>query len=75
MAKTVMEADASKPSRKSLKVVAIDCGIKMNIIRSLVKRNLKVIRVPANYTTEQILAYEPDGVVISNGPGDPQKVD
>lgn len=55
-------------------VVAIDCGMKMNILRSLNKRGCKVTMVPWNTTAEDIMALEPDGVFISNGPGDPTDV-
>lgn len=50
------------------RVVLVDCGVKHNIIRSLLNRNVTVIRVPWNYDFSQ-LAY--DGLFISNGPGDP----
>ena len=55
-------------------VVAIDCGMKENILRSLVKRGCGVTVVPWNTTAEEILALAPDGVFVSNGPGDPQDV-
>lgn len=48
-----------------------DFGAKENIVRELVKRGCKVIRVPASYTAEQILALNPDGLMLTNGPGDP----
>ncbi len=54
-----------------LKVVLIDCGVKRSIIRSLLKRGVSVTCVPASTTSEEIKFLEPDGVVISNGPGDP----
>ena len=53
------------------KVVLIDCGVKMSIIRELLKRNISVVSVPARTGAEEILSMNPDGVVISNGPGDP----
>ncbi|MEK6982282.1 MAG: glutamine-hydrolyzing carbamoyl-phosphate synthase small subunit [Candidatus Micrarchaeota archaeon] len=53
-------------------VVLIDYGAKLNIIRELVKRNLKVIVVPHNTSFEKICAYTPLGVFLSNGPGDPK---
>lgn len=53
------------------KVVLIDCGVKMNIIRSLLRRGVSVIAVPATTGADQIEALEPDGILISNGPGDP----
>ncbi len=56
-------------------IAVMDCGVKMNIIRSLVSRNVRVIRVPAFYNADRIMRFNPDGVLISNGPGDPKKVD
>ena len=55
-------------------VVAIDCGMKMNIVRSLKKRGCKVTMVPWNTAAEDIVKLEPDGIFISNGPGDPTDV-
>ena len=55
-------------------VVAIDCGMKMNIVRSLNKRNCKVTIVPWNTSSDEIEKLCPDGVFISNGPGDPTDV-
>lgn len=55
-------------------VVAIDCGIKYNIIRSLNNRNCNVTVVPYNTSIEDILAFQPDGIFLSNGPGDPTDV-
>jgi len=54
-------------------VVIIDCGVKYSIIRMLCSKGLKVIRVPYNSTYEQIMAHKPNGVLISNGPGNPKK--
>ncbi len=54
-------------------VVLIDCGVKMNIIRSLLRRGVSVVRVPADTDAGRILAFSPRGVVISNGPGDPER--
>ena len=54
--------------------VLIDCGVKMNIIRSLVKRHCEVIQVPYNTKYDEILEYKPDFVLISNGPGDPARL-
>jgi len=53
------------------KVVVLDLGVKFNILRNLVKRGLEVILVPYDYSFEKIMAFAPNGVVISNGPGDP----
>lgn len=55
-------------------VAAIDCGMKMNIVRSLNRRGCKVTVVPWNTTAEAIMALNPDGIFISNGPGDPTDV-
>ncbi len=52
-------------------VVAIDCGMKLNILRSLCERDCRVTVVPWNMPAEQIEALHPDGLLISNGPGDP----
>ena len=53
------------------KVVAVDYGAKRNILRSLVHIGCDVTVVPATATAEEVLAHEPDGVFLSNGPGDP----
>jgi carbamoyl-phosphate synthase small subunit len=55
-------------------VVAVDYGMKWNILRSLVQVGCKVTVVPGNATAEQILAHKPDGIFLSNGPGDPSAV-
>jgi carbamoyl-phosphate synthase small subunit len=55
-------------------VVAIDFGIKFNILRCLAQRDLEVIVVPAMVGAETIKAMAPDGVFLSNGPGDPEPV-
>ncbi|MEM1309277.1 MAG: glutamine-hydrolyzing carbamoyl-phosphate synthase small subunit [Cyanobacteria bacterium P01_H01_bin.153] len=57
-----------------LTVVAIDFGIKRNILRRLTRYGCRVIVVPADTTAEQILSYNPDGIFLSNGPGDPAAV-
>jgi len=57
-----------------LKVVAIDTGMKRNILRSLVHVGFDVTVVPCTATAAEILALEPDGVFLSNGPGDPSAV-
>jgi carbamoyl-phosphate synthase small subunit len=58
---------ASKPFR----VVLIDCGVKHNIARSLSRRGLDVQIVPYDTNAHEIMSLQPDGVVIGNGPGDP----
>lgn len=52
-------------------VVVIDCGVKHNILRDLEKRDCKVIVVPARATSAEIMKFKPDGILLSNGPGDP----
>ncbi|CAK1552080.1 unnamed protein product [Leptosia nina] len=51
-------------------IVAVDCGLKYNQIRCLIKRNAKVVLVPWNYSFNDVKSY--DGIFISNGPGDPE---
>ena len=53
-------------------VVAYDYGVKRNILRMLVDRDCRVTVVPATTTAEDVLAMKPDGVFLSNGPGDPE---
>jgi carbamoyl-phosphate synthase small subunit len=60
-----------KKPMKKLRVVVLDCGVKYNILRLLEKNGCEVVVVPAFATGADILSYHPDGVVLSNGPGDP----
>jgi carbamoyl-phosphate synthase small subunit len=53
--------------------VLIDCGVKFSIIRNLLKRGINVVRVPYDTSAKEILSYNPDGIFLSNGPGDPKK--
>jgi len=55
-------------------VVAVDCGCKLNIIRKLNSFGCNVVIVPYNTTKEDILKFKPDGLFLSNGPGDPENV-
>lgn len=55
-------------------VVAYDYGIKRNILRSLVDSRMEVLVVPASTPAEEVLKLKPDGVLLSNGPGDPEPV-
>ena len=81
ISKTSVPTDAvSKVSRKDvvrygaegdISVVAIDCGMKNNIIRSFVHRGVSVTAVPYDTAAAEIEKMKPDGVFISNGPGDP----
>jgi len=54
-------------------VVLIDCGVKFSIIRNLLKRGISVVRVPYDFSAKEIMEYHPDGIFLSNGPGDPKK--
>ena len=60
-----------KVEAKDKKVVVIDYGVKRNILRALASTGAKITVVPAKTTAEEVLAMNPDGVVLSNGPGDP----
>ena len=61
-------------SDEKFTVVAVDFGVKRNILRRLASYGCKVIVVPANTPAEEILKYNPDGIFLSNGPGDPSAV-
>jgi carbamoyl-phosphate synthase small subunit len=61
----------SNGTKKEFKVVVIDYGVKQNILRALVDIGAEVQIVPAKTSAEEILARKPDGVLLSNGPGDP----
>ncbi len=65
----------SKSATAKFHVVAFDYGVKRNILRMLVSRGCKVTVLPAQATAEQALAYKPDGIFLSNGPGDPEPCD
>jgi len=56
-------------------VVAYDFGVKRNILRKLAERGCRITVVPAQTTAKEVLAMEPDGVFLSNGPGDPEPCD
>jgi carbamoyl-phosphate synthase small subunit len=59
---------------RGYRVVLVDFGMKHGILRELNKRNCDVIVLPYNATAEQVLCLHPDGVMLSNGPGDPKDV-
>lgn len=65
--------NATEP-KETYTVVALDFGIKRNILRRLTSFGCRVIVVPANTPAEEILKYNPDGIFLSNGPGDPAAV-
>jgi carbamoyl-phosphate synthase small subunit len=66
--------DAPQLARPDLHVVAYDFGIKKNILRMLRQEGCRVTVVPAQTTAEDVMALKPDGVFLSNGPGDPEPV-
>jgi carbamoyl-phosphate synthase small subunit len=63
----------SRPGRR-LKIVAYDFGVKRNILRLLVEQGFDITVVPATTPAAEALALEPDGIFLSNGPGDPEAV-
>ena len=64
----------ARTTNPKFSVVAIDCGMKMNIVRELNQHGCNVTVVPYNTTPEEIIGMKPDGLFISNGPGDPEDV-
>jgi carbamoyl-phosphate synthase small subunit len=62
-------------ARERLHVVAYDFGIKQNILRMLIREGCRVTVVPAETSAEDVFSLKPDGVFLSNGPGDPEPVD
>jgi len=70
------EVSTNKPKEYGNKdndcVVVLDTGVKYSIIRNIIRTGYRVIRLPWDATYEQIMTYNPKGVVISNGPGDPK---
>lgn len=60
--------------RDGMRIVALDYGIKYNILRSLTLRGAHVLVLPAATPPEEVLRYDPDGIFLSNGPGDPAAV-
>ena len=67
--------ESSIQNPESLHVVAYDFGVKRNILRMLAERGCKVTVVPAKTSAEEVLKMKPDGVFLSNGPGDPEPCD
>jgi carbamoyl-phosphate synthase small subunit len=65
----------SSPKTDKFHVVAFDFGVKQNILRLLADRGCKVTVLPAQSTADEVLALKPDGVFLSNGPGDPEPCD
>jgi carbamoyl-phosphate synthase small subunit len=67
--------DQDVTAQRVLHVVAYDFGIKLNILRMLTRDGCRVTVVPAETTAEDVFELKPDGVFLSNGPGDPEPVD
>ncbi|WP_454677595.1 glutamine-hydrolyzing carbamoyl-phosphate synthase small subunit [Achromobacter marplatensis] len=65
----------AKPDQSKFHVVAYDFGIKTNILRLLADRGCRLTLVPAQTSAEEVLKLNPDGVFLSNGPGDPEPCD
>jgi carbamoyl-phosphate synthase small subunit len=61
-------------AEQTFRVIAYDFGIKRNILRNLVSRGCRVTVVPATFPAEKVMAMRPDGVFLSNGPGDPEPI-
>ncbi len=73
----VPEVSVDEPKRfseGSPEVILIDCGVKMSVARELATRGAGVTLVPWNTPADEILDMDPDGVLVSNGPGDPKRV-
>ena len=68
----VSVGEAKSYGKGGKRVVLIDYGVKMGIVRELNKRGVEVVAVPFNTGAEEILSYSPKGVLVSNGPGDPE---
>ena len=66
-----MEKWGRQPSSGRLRVVVLDCGVKYNILRNLERLGCDVLVLPAATPAPEIFSYDPDGVLLSNGPGDP----
>ncbi len=68
----VSTKEVARIGRGNKNIVIIDCGAKAGILRSLLERNTRLSVVPYDYPFDKILEEEPDGILISNGPGDPK---
>lgn len=70
---TVSSRDFKVYGKGAIKIALADYGVKSNIIRSLVQRNCTVKCFPYDASFEDFMSFSPDGILLSNGPGDPQK--
>ena len=71
--RTFEQAPALGPG-ENYRVVVMDFGVKFNTLRNLGQRGCQVLVVPAQYSAQQIVELQPDGILVSNGPGDPSAV-
>lgn len=71
---TVRKVEVHSPKKARARIVLVDCGVKLSIVRELLKRGLEVLMVPYDCPADEILQFSPDGIIISNGPGDPKKL-
>jgi carbamoyl-phosphate synthase small subunit len=71
---TPFGAGSPRPPEPTFRIVAVDYGVKRNILRNLVQAGFEVTVAPGDSRADEILALEPDGVFLSNGPGDPAAV-
>ena len=71
---SVSTKQVEKFGNESENVVLIDTGTKNAIIRNIHEIGYKIVKVPWNTSIEEILKHKPKGVVISNGPGDPDRI-
>lgn len=69
-----VSVEATKAKGERPRVVVVDYGTKYNILRELTARGLEVVVLPCSATPEDIAAWNPDGVMLSNGPGDPRSL-
>jgi len=70
--KVAPEKELSWSEKGGIKIAVLDCGVKYSILGRLEKRGCAVVRYPANADADTILAAKPDGILLSNGPGDPE---
>lgn len=70
-----LEGGFTSPDQSKFHVVAYDYGVKSNILRLLADRGCRITLVPAQTTAEDVFKLDPDGVFLSNGPGDPEPCD
>ncbi len=65
----------SRTANAKYNIIVVDCGVKLSIIKSLNKKECNVTVVPYNTTAEQIIDLKPDGILVSNGPGNPEEAE